>query len=129
MLNWIVKRVFNEDNVGYILKIVQPKLKEAVLDMLHDEEFHKETLIPIMDGYYDRYRQKVFGTIGGLQKGLNSEVNKAIPQFDVFGKDGRLSAKKILPMIFSGGIQGLLGGNQAQTNRRTGKGSQNAPKM
>ena len=82
-----------------------------------------------MDGYYDRYRQKVFGTIGGLQKGLNSQVAAATPSFDFFDADGRLSIKKILPALMGGGIQGFLGGKQAQTNPQTGKGSQNAPNM
>ena len=129
MLNWIVKRIFSEKNVGYILKIAQPKIREALLDLLHDENFHKDTLIPIMDGYYDRYRQKVFGTLGGLQKGLNSEVNKAIPEMDFFDNDGRLSIKKILPMVMKGGLSGLLGGKQPQNSTQSQDRGGNAPKM
>ena len=129
MLNWIVKRIFSEKNVEYMLKIVQPKIEEGIINLLHDEDFHKETVIPIMDGYYDRYRQKVFGTIGGLQKGLNSEVNKVVPDLDFFDRDGRLSIKKILPMVMKGGLSGLLGGKQAQNSSQTRDRGGNAPTM
>lgn len=139
-MSWIIKRLFSDKNLGYIIEKARPMLriamaeeiKESITKAFQDPEFI-EVVNSVGDAYYERYRRKFFGSMGGLQKGLNSEVSKIPGDFDFFDKEGRLSIKKILPKLLSGGIAGFkLGGsntNQAQNTRGSGKGSQEAPQM
>jgi len=135
-LSWVIKRLFNEKTVGYLLKMVEPRLQEvldeylinSVENLLTDEEFHKK-LTTVTDAYYERYRRKVVGTLGAVQQGLNKEVGVSSPDFDFFDAEGRLSVKKIIPMLLSGGFRGIFGGNKTQNRPQTGDGGQNAPNM
>lgn len=137
VMEWLIKRIFSDKIVGYLIEKVRPRLKEefleiskeAIDDILTDEEFHKR-LTEVGDAYYDRYRRKVMGTIGALQQNINKIGDSTKqPQFDFFDEEGRLSIKKILPMVFSGGIQSFFRGKQAQSGTRSTEQGQNAPEM
>ncbi len=136
-MSWLLRRIVNEKNVGYLLDIVRPKMQEevnemvseAVTDLLLDEEFY-QMLNPVLDAYYERYKRKIFGTIGGLQKGLNTQLGGGnggdIP--DLFNEEGQLSIRKLLPFAMKSGIlRNILGGKGAQNNPLSVKGGREAP--
>ena len=139
-MSWIIKRLITPKTLDYIIEIAKPKLQEQVneymkegfLDLLRDPDFIQDTTL-VTDALYERYRRKIIGTMGGLQKGLNSAQDSLVEGTDFFDNDGRLSIKKILPwglkQLQNRKNGGSTIGNQAQNSNRNTKEGSNAPLM
>ena len=85
-----------------ILSNVSPEdLKPLVQGFLSDPEVQKG-LMAFSDIFYDRYRTKFFGALGGLQKGINSATENENPYIDILDSKGQLSLKKIMPILVGG---------------------------
>lgn len=103
--------------------------KEAVLDLLSDEEV-AEFAAKYADALVDREKRRVFGAIGGMQKGINYATNsgKEPLELDLFDDEGNFSLatavkwfmrnRNKLPSLTS------IGG---QYNPQSGEQAQNAP--
>jgi len=84
-----------------ILSNVSPEdLKPLVQGFLSDPEVQKG-LMSFSDVFYDRYRTKFFGALGGLQKGVNAMVESENPYLDILDSKGQVSLKKIIPILAS----------------------------
>lgn len=118
MLNWLWKRIFTPDRVGYLVQIARPQLNqmmaEMVLDTMENEEV-KAGIVMMGDQLYTHYSKKFFGTIGGLQKGVNSQVAEMNPLTQIIDKDGNIDVKNII----SGFILGKLALPQMQGQTRS----------
>lgn len=102
MFDWLYRRIAR----GVIANISTDDLKPIIQGFLSDEEVQKG-LFQFTDAFYDRYRNKVMGTLGGLQKGVNYAVEGANPLSSIIDSRGHISLKGIIPMLagglFSGG--------------------------
>jgi len=138
-MSWIMRRLFNTRNIGYLVKKAQPIIQEQmdtyILESLHrvleDEEFHSR-LLQVTDSYYERYKAKTLGFIGGTQKGINAEANRQQEAIlpNIFDGEGKISAMKSIQFLLGGGLKRLQqGGIGGQNKAQNGKGSQNAPQM
>lgn len=117
VFNWLWKRVFSDENVGFLIKKADPhvtnyvvtKVKEATFILMEDPEFHA-WLTQMGDAYYDRYMKKINGWIGGKQKGINYAVNGAIenlnPLAGVMDEDGNFSLSMAIKTFMSGAFRG-----------------------
>jgi len=76
--NWIFKRLFTEERVGYLIKknevVISEVMKNSIIDILEDEEIALG-IVQYTDQIYNRYMGKsgkLWGTLSGAQKGLNA---------------------------------------------------------
>lgn len=138
-MSWIIRRLFNTRNIGYLVKKAQPMLQEQLdtylLESLHrvleDEEFHSR-LLQVTDSYYERYKAKTLGFIGGTQKGINAEVGRQQEALlpNIFDNEGKISAMKSMQFLLGGGLKRLQQGGIGSRNKpQIGKESQDAPQM
>lgn len=95
MFGFIVKPIVTEIKK----EISKDFIRDLVIESLNDEEFQKQ-IIGFTDDLYERYRAKVFSTLGGLQKGANSIGEIGIP--NVIDKKGHLNLSALLPMLLGG---------------------------
>ena len=83
--NWIFKRLFNDENLGYAIEKVKPYLREAIhseakelaIKLLEDEDIAygvNQYSTALGDHLFARYKKKFFTTLGGMQKGINYAV-------------------------------------------------------
>ena len=139
-MSWLMRRLFNEKNVGYLYQIVRPIIqedlgemaKEAVIELLQDEEV-ATGVASYADAIVDREKKRVFGTIGGLQKGINYAAppqggGGGLPDFDIVDEDGNISLSKGIHWYLKNrsklGSGGGIGGFRSP---QSGSGAQNAP--
>ena len=73
-------------------------LKPLVEGFLSDPEVAKG-MIAFTDSLYDRYKLKVLGSLGGLQKGMNYATAEANPLGNIIDSRGHISLKGILPIL------------------------------
>lgn len=95
-------------------KVQSPEfdLKSMFNKLVDDSEVQK-TITEMGDALFERYKVKVLGTIGGLQKGINAMGGDVIP--DVFDKQGHINLKKGLSWFLSNMASGQSQ-NQPQTS-------------
>jgi len=104
-------------------------MKDSIQDVLEDEEIAK-MVIQYSDTIYNRYlgkSGKLWGTIGGVQKGLNfaveGEVGEQFNPFSNFLEDGELSLSGLVKGFLSNAFknrgipQGSPQGTPGSTNR------------
>lgn len=80
-------------------ELTEDYLRNLVIDSLNDEEFQKQ-IIAFTDDLYERYKAKVFSTIGGMQKGANSSGEDVFPE--IIDKKGHIRLSGLLPMLLGG---------------------------
>ena len=123
MFEWLIKRVFSEKNVGYLMEKANPLMreaikteaKEAILNVLEDEEI-AAGLTQYGDALFARYSKKFWGSVGGVQKGLNYAVAGAQDDLGIFDEDGGISISGIIKGALTGKFKGLLGGGGVSQN-------------
>ena len=131
--NWVFKRLFTPERVVSLIKnnqiIISEVMKDSIQDVLEDEEIAK-MVIQYSDTIYNRYlgkSGKLWGTIGGVQKGLNfaveGEVGEQFNPFSNFLEDGELSLSGLVKGFLSNAFknrgipQGSPQGTPGSTNR------------
>ena len=95
MFDWIWRRVFTEKMVDSLLE----KLLNRALDMMQTKEFQEQLCI-ITDSFYERYRAKLFTSIGGTMKGINAEANPS-PLAGLVSKSGKVNWLQALGLILN----------------------------
>ena len=123
LLDWILKRIFTEKRVGsliekatpYIRDSIKPMVKDMVFDLMEDEDMSL-AITTYGDALFERYKRKVWGTIGGLQKGVNAVTLAANPKLSFMDKDGNLSLGNIFRAAISGQLKGMIGGSQGSAS-------------
>lgn len=118
MLDWIFKRLFTEKRVGSLMEKASPYIqnsinamaKDTVFNLMEDEDVSL-AITTYGDALFARYKQKVWGTIGGLQKGVNAVTLAANPKLSFMDEDGNLSLGNLFKAYMSGGLKGMLGGS------------------
>lgn len=115
LFNWIGRRIFSDENLGYMLEKVRPMLqqeidthlKEAVIHLMEDEDI-AYGVGQYADALYSRISQKFFGAIGGKQRGINNIVGNA--QDDILGdifQDGQFNLMGVIRLLMSGKLKQL----------------------
>ncbi len=122
--NWIFKRLFTPKRVASLIKNNQGEItelmKDSIQDVLEDEEI-ASMVIQYTDTIYNRYlgkSGKLWSTVGGVQKGINSTIDGEMQQFNplsAFLEDGELS--------MSGLVKGILSQALSGTRQPQGQGS------
>ena len=83
MFGWITKRLFSRQNISKILEdnqdLVTDYAKSTIHNVLEDEEV-AEHLKQYGDALYNHYIRKFFGTLGGMQKGINYQMGEAVQE-------------------------------------------------
>lgn len=60
-----------------------------MLDFVQSKEF-QEQLVPVTDALFERYKLKLFSSLGGSMKGVNAEVGGGgFNPLDLMGKGGK----------------------------------------
>jgi len=113
--NWIFKRLFTPKRVASMIKnntpIIADAMKDSIQSVLEDEEI-AGMLIQYTDEIYNRYlgkSGKLWSTIGGFQKGINSTIDGEMQQlnpFSQFLEDGELSMSGLVKGILSQALRG-----------------------
>lgn len=114
-MSWIVKRIFSDKSIEYLVEKARPKVDDMVVESMNDylssEEFG-QYLIGVTDAIYERYSKKFFGAIGGRVRGINAEVDREIaeesPLLGIarkWQKTGKLDAKGAVLSLLLGGFQ------------------------
>jgi len=129
--NWIFKRLFTPKRVASLIKNNQGEITEMMKDsiqgVLEDEEI-ASMVIQYTDSIYNRYlgqSGKLWSTVGGVQKGINSTIDGEMQQFNplsAFLEDGELSMSGLVKGILS---QALRGRGSHQGSPQGTPGSQN----
>jgi len=75
--DWLFKRLFTKKRIQYLTNQFKEEinLKHQVMDVLSDEEI-AQNVIGYSDAIYDRYfgkSGKLWGSLGGIQKGINAQ--------------------------------------------------------
>jgi len=83
---------------GILLNVSQDDIKIIVQGFLSDPEVQKG-LMEFTDSFYERYKLKVLGTLGGLQKGINYAVNEQNPLANIVDSKGQISLKRLIPVF------------------------------
>jgi len=137
VFNWLWKRVFSDENIGFLMEKAEPYItdrmvdvaKDAMFKLLEDEEFN-EWLTQMGDAYYNRYMQKFGGWIGGNQKGINYAIDREASQLNplaaVMDEDGNFSLSKAMKSLMSGQFRQFIA---SPGSSPTSNGSQGVPKM
>ena len=103
MFDWLYRKISTglSKNLD-IKKLVLEKIdvNELFMELIQNEET-QGAIVAFTDGLYERYRAKVLGTIGGLNKGLNAMTDEANPLVNVLDNKGHINLKKLLPYILS----------------------------
>lgn len=88
--NWLFKRLFTPKRIAYLIKsnqkAISEAMKDSIQDVLEDEEIAK-MIITTTDHIYARYLGKggkLWATIGGVQKGLNYQVEGEMEKLNPF---------------------------------------------
>ena len=128
--NWIFKRLFTPKRVASMIKnntpIIADAMKDSIQSVLEDEEI-AGMLIQYTDEIYNRYlgkSGKLWSTIGGFQKGINSTIDGEMQQlnpFSQFLEDGELSMSGLVKGILSQALRGES--KQQQPQGQQGHGS------
>lgn len=105
MFKWFNKAIAR----GIKAEMDKEFFKTILIETLNDEETQK-FIVEFTDTLYDRYRQKVLGTLGKMQAVTNSTGEVMMP--NLFNKKGQLDLKALLPMVLGG-----FGQKQAQTQQ------------
>ena len=129
MWEWLIKRVFSEKNVGYLMEKATPfmreaiktEAKQAIIGVLEDPEI-AEGLTTYGDALFARYSKKFWGSIGGKQKGLNYAVAGATQDIGIFDEEGNISIASIIKTAMTGGFKNLLGGGGMGNNPTPSQG-------
>lgn len=86
VLDWIFKRLITPERVGDLIKnnqvVITEALKDSIKEILEDEEI-AQGVVMYTDGIYNRYlgkSGKLWGTLGGVQKGVNYAIQGEIDQ-------------------------------------------------
>ena len=96
----------------YIMDSLNVNVKDLIFNALEDEEISL-AVTTYGDALFDRYKRKVWGTIGGLQKGVTAASLAANPKLSFMDKDGNISLSNIFRMAMSGGLKGMMGGGSS----------------
>lgn len=130
MWKWLIKRIINEDNVEYFINLAKPYLGDIARDMaveiLEDENIIRG-VVELGDGLYERYRGKIFSTLGGVQSGINRGLNAEIkgnnPIAGFIENPEGFSVTNIFKKLALGFLQKQKGGStpQSQTTNRPGR--------
>ena len=107
------KTIYNDVLVVIRAEFTPKSLGSLLQETLNDEEMQKY-LIEFTDALYTRYAQKILGTIGGLQKGINAQESSGLA--DIIDSKGHFSLKKLIPHILANIKIG-----QGQTESGSGK--------
>lgn len=118
--NWIFERLLTPERVTDLIKKNQPAitsaLKDSIVEVLEDEDIAKG-IIAYTDGIYGRYLGKggkLWSTIGGVQKGINTTIEgqaeQVNPLLGLFEGNTELS----LSGLVKGVISKALSGNRGQ---------------
>lgn len=117
MFNWLFKRLFSPERVGYLVKLAEPHIqeqidlyaKDMVIGLLSDEEIasalnqYSKTLV---DTRYHEVMQKFGGFLGGTQKGINAQIGQQIdsinPLANIVDEEGNFSLTNIVKMFLGG---------------------------
>jgi hypothetical protein len=126
VFQWLWKRIFSEKNLGFLYEQVRPLIvedmtylvKDTIQNVMEDEEV-AEWVTKYGDGLYDRYSKKFWGTIGGLQKGLNFSMQQENP-LNILDEDGNLSLSGIIKGVISGKLGDLIG-RRSEASTPSGK--------
>jgi len=115
--NWIFKRLFTPKRVASLIKNNQGEITELMKDsiqhVLEDEEI-ASMVIQYTDTIYNRYlgkSGKLWSTVGGVQKGINSTIQGEMQQFNplnAFLEDGELSMSGLVKGILSQALRGKI---------------------
>ncbi len=117
MFEWFWRKVFSEERVGYLIEKAKPfitnSIKVDVKDMIFDLMEDEDIALGVKtygDALFERYKKKVWGTIGGLQKGVNAATLKGKQQLGILDDEGNISLGNIMRMAMSGQLKGLMSG-------------------
>ena len=105
MFGWFYRRI-----AGGIIR--NTDISDLFLKITTDETCQKQ-IVAMTDQLYERYKLKVLGTIGGMQKGLNFSQGEQLP--NIIDSKGHVSLKNIIPLILPR-LLGNQGQNQGQTS-------------
>ncbi len=122
MFNWFWKRIFSAERIASIMDKVRPyvmdsinvNVKDLIFNALEDEEIGL-AVTTYGDLLFDRYKKKVWGTIGGLQKGVNASLAPE-QSLSFMDAEGNISLSNIFKMAMGGQLQGLLSGGQSPSS-------------
>lgn len=106
-LSWLQRRFINANTLAYLSEKMQPLLKEQILQILEDEEVAfavNSYATALGDHLFERYRQKFYGSLGGVQKALNQGGPHG-QQLPIYTENGDLSISSIIKSIFLGQLQ------------------------
>lgn len=111
MFEWFVKKILNTKAAQEYLEIVSEKmqnqlddrLKDSIIHVLEDEEI-AGAVTQYGDALYDRYQKKFFGSIGGIQKGLNYAAQDKSPLMGLINDAGTLDLSSIVKRLMLGAV-------------------------
>lgn len=96
-----------------MLDDLSEKVLNHALDLMATKEF-QENLVVLTDNLFERYKAKMFASIGGSMKGLNAQSGDQ-QQFNPLallgGRSGKVNWLQLLAMLFQG--QGQAQGQAA----------------
>lgn len=95
----------------YITDSIKVDVKDMIFDLMEDEEVGL-AITTYGDALFERYKRKVWGTLGGLQKGVNASLapEKSLSFMD---DDGNISLSNIFKLAMTGQLKGLMGGGSS----------------
>ena len=103
MFDWLYRKISTGLSKNLDIKklvLEQIDVNALFLDLIQNEET-QGAIVAFVDGLYERYRAKVLGTIGGLNKGLNAMTDEANPLVNVLDNKGHINLKKLIPYFLS----------------------------
>jgi len=135
VLDWIFKRLFTPKRVASLIKnnqvVIAEMMKDSVQDILEDEEI-ASMVIQYTDQVYNRYlgqSGKLWGSIGGHQKGINAtvqgEMDKLNPLAGLIDGEGKLSLAGLVKGIFSQALSGQGSPPRGSPPQRSSRGTPN----
>ena len=84
-----------------MLDSLSDKVLNRALDVIQSKEF-QEQMLPVADQLFERYKAKVFNSIGGSMKGANYSMQGGFNPLDLVGKGGKPNWLGLLGMVIGG---------------------------
>jgi len=96
------KMILTPSNVGYLTQILQDNMatsmKGAIIDTLQDEEIAGNIAL-YADTLVDRELKRFWGSVGGVQKGINFSTKQNNPLTDLITEDGGINLSGVINML------------------------------